>query len=117
MTDYNDGNWHVWSGGDCCPVHPKSDVEAVWHDPRMGNAGTTGPRPAKVENEPTLAWAHVVKFRVVKVHREPRECWGFCNGIYATEAKARQVLGELHAANPTLGFGDMEITHWREVTA
>ena len=72
MTNYNDGEWHTWDGGKC-PVHPKSEVEAVWHDPRMKNAGITGPRPAKVDNEPTLAWGHVVKFRVVKEHREPRE--------------------------------------------
>ena len=74
MTNYNDGNWHIWNGGEC-PVHPKTEVEAVWHDPRMGNAGMSGPRPAKVENEPTLAWVHVVKFRVVKEYREPREFW------------------------------------------
>ena len=71
MTDYNDGNWHGWNGGEC-PVHPKSEVEAVWHDSRMKRAGMTGPRPAKVENEPTLAWEHVVKFRVVKAHAEPQ---------------------------------------------
>jgi hypothetical protein len=29
MTDYNDGNWHGWQGGDC-PVHPKSEVEGFW---------------------------------------------------------------------------------------
>ena len=74
MTDHNDGNWHGWNGGEC-PVHPKSVVEAVWHDPLRSTAGVTGPCPAKVENEPTLAWSHVVKFRVVKVHREPREWW------------------------------------------
>ena len=72
MTNYNDGKWHGWNGG-ACPVHPKSEVEAVWHDLRTNNAGMTGPRPAKVDNEPTLAWAHVVKFRVVKEYREPQE--------------------------------------------
>lgn len=74
MTNYNDGNWHIWHGGEC-PVHPKTVVEAVWHDPRMERAGISGPRPAKVENEPTLAWVHVVKFRVVKEYHEPREFW------------------------------------------
>ena len=86
MTDYNDGNWHAWHGGEC-PVHPKSTVEAVWHDPRMERAGMTGPRPAKVENEPTLAWAHVVKFRVVKEYREPREGWAVPLFATAREAK------------------------------
>jgi len=79
MADYNDGNWRDWNGGEC-PVHPKTTVEAVWHDPRMGRAGMTGPRPAKVENEPTLAWVHVVKFRVIKEYREPREWWMVKNG-------------------------------------
>ena len=74
MTNYNDGNWHIWNGGEC-PVHPKSLVEAVWHDPRRRHAGMSGPRPAKGENEPTLAWVHVVKFCVVKEYREPREWW------------------------------------------
>lgn len=74
MTNYNDGNWHIWNGGEC-PVHPKSVVEAVWHDPRLEHAGMSGPRHARVENEPTLAWGHVVKFRVVKQYREPREFW------------------------------------------
>lgn len=72
MTDYNDGQWHGWNGGEC-PVHPKSEVDAVWHDQRLNSAGVTGPRPAKVDNEPTLAWAHVVKFRVVKEYHVPRE--------------------------------------------
>ena len=75
MTDYNDGNWHGWNGGEC-PVHPRSVVEAVWHDPRNAAAGMTGPRPAgDQEVGPSLAWAHVVKFRVIKQHREPRELW------------------------------------------
>lgn len=73
MTDYNDGKWHGWNGGGECPVHPKSQVEAVWHDHRRNSAGMTGPRPAKVDNEPTLAWVHVVKFRVVKEYRVPQE--------------------------------------------
>lgn len=25
MTDYNDGKWHGWNGGDC-PVHPDTEV-------------------------------------------------------------------------------------------
>lgn len=75
VTDYNDGNWHGWNGGEC-PVHPKSVVEAVWHDPHNEAAGMTGPRPAgDQEVGPSLAWAHVVKFRVIKQHREPREVW------------------------------------------
>ena len=32
MEDYNDGGWHLWNGGEC-PVHSKTVVEAVLHDP------------------------------------------------------------------------------------
>ena len=28
MTDYNDGKWHGWNGGEC-PVHPESELK-VW---------------------------------------------------------------------------------------
>ena len=87
MTDYNDGNWHIWNGGEC-PVHPKSVVEAVWHDPRMERAGMSGPRHAKVENEPTLAWVHVVKFRVVKAYREPVDGW-IVQPVFASAREAK----------------------------
>jgi hypothetical protein len=30
MTDYNDGEWHGWNGGEC-PVDPRAWVE-VWYD-------------------------------------------------------------------------------------
>ena len=69
MTNYNDGNWHGWNGGEC-PVHPKSVVEAVWHD---ANQETTG-----IRKGPALggAWhSQILKFRVVNEYREPREWW------------------------------------------
>ncbi len=31
MTDYNDGNWHGWNGGEC-PVHPESMVVVTFND-------------------------------------------------------------------------------------
>lgn len=33
MTDYYDGKWHGWSGGDC-PVSDHTKVEALWVDPK-----------------------------------------------------------------------------------
>ena len=74
MTNYNDGKWHGWNGGDC-PVHPKTIVEYVWHDPIRSTAGFGGARLAYDCGGPRLAWAHVVKFRVLKEHKEPREFW------------------------------------------
>lgn len=88
MTNYNDGEWHLWDGGEC-PVHPKSVVEAVWHDPRMGCAGMSRPREAIENPGPSLAWAHVVKFRVVKEYREPRDFW-----ICPEEGKFAAVIHE-----------------------
>jgi hypothetical protein len=29
MTDYNDGKWHGWNGGEC-PVDPEALVDVVW---------------------------------------------------------------------------------------
>lgn len=105
MADYNDGNWHIWNGGEC-PVHPKSIVEAVWHDQRMERAGMYSPRPAKVENELTLAWAHVVKFRVVKEYREPRERWIVGTYAFASAREAKTTFPGITIAGetPTIQF-------------
>lgn len=72
MTNYNDGKWHGWNGGDC-PVHPESVVDYVWFDEGDENelCGTTKGRMAS----DAVAWRQVVKFRVTKEHKEPREFW------------------------------------------
>ena len=69
MTDYNDGNWHGWSGGEC-PVDPESLVDQVWHDPDRGTAGLHVQKRAG-----SRAWGQTLRFRVVKPYREPREFW------------------------------------------
>ena len=73
MTNYNDGKWHGWNGGEC-PVHPESVVKCAYTDrnsitdmakifPWSGGLFSDGStdRPAA--------------FRVVKEHRPPRRCW------------------------------------------
>lgn len=115
MTDYNDGKWHGWNGGEC-PVHPKSLVEAVWHDPRIEEAGMTGPRPAMDEPGPTLAWPHVVKFRVIHAHREPREAWSYGAHLRDTREEAEAFRAAVAASNPGNGYENTQIVHWREVT-
>lgn len=67
MTDYNDGNWHGWNGGEC-PVHPRTIVEI---STRMGaqEAATASAWTWHMSANPIIA------FRVVKQHREPRELW------------------------------------------
>ena len=86
MTNYNDGNWHIWHGGEC-PVHPKSIVEAVWHDPNQEKTG--------IRNGNALggAWrGQIVKFRVVKEYREPREFWIVGSYTFASAHEAKTAI-------------------------
>lgn len=63
MTNYNDGKWHGWNGGEC-PVHPRSQVKTLEEDcQRMFSANA-------------IDWKLLRgAFRVVKEYREPREFW------------------------------------------
>jgi hypothetical protein len=71
MTDYNDGKWHGWNGGEC-PVHPRSTVEPIWLEGRQGKGSLI------LEAE-RVSWGGKfdvpVAFRVIKEHREPRKWW------------------------------------------
>lgn len=71
--NYNDGNWHGWYGGNTKPasVHKDSIIDYVWFDEYdeeelCGTIKDMGASDA-------VAWSQVVKFRVTKVHKEPRE--------------------------------------------
>jgi hypothetical protein len=64
MTNFNDGNWHGWNGGEC-PVHPKSEVR-IWD----ATSGQDLWIPAEA-----VHWAFCGAFRVAKEYREPREWW------------------------------------------
>lgn len=72
MTDYNDGKWHGWNGGEC-PVHPKTQVQIQ----TLGDGGGDATCEARsfVWNKPDYMGRPIVAFRVVKQHREPREFW------------------------------------------
>lgn len=67
MTDYNDGKWHGWNGGEC-PVHPLTIVEVALID-------------SKPSRDYAQCWywdakdTRVAAFRVVKEYRQPREVW------------------------------------------
>jgi hypothetical protein len=69
MTNYNDGKWHGWNGGEC-PVHPKSKINVKW----SCNGVETGEATAYSFS---AHWTgHVIcAFRVVEEHKEPREFW------------------------------------------
>lgn len=76
MTNYNDGQWHGWNGGEC-PVHPKTEVEAVV---RPAPAGGDEYKPAIPSIAGRIHWGAdtlypIIAFRVTKEHREPREWW------------------------------------------
>ena len=76
MTNYNDGKWHAW-GSDITPasVHSKSMIEYVWHDANRNNAGVKASSAGCDENGVGPAWNHILKFRVVKEYKKPREFW------------------------------------------
>lgn len=70
MTNYNDGNFHGWNGGEC-PVHPRTMVEYVCRDTLRDEdvAGNLVWDEADEECDPIIA------FRVTKERKEPREWW------------------------------------------
>lgn len=105
MTDYNDGNWHGWNGGEC-PVHPKSIIQAV-----RGTDGDADVVTWEAGNFQASNWIDdgrsysVIAFRVVKEYREPREFW-----LYRDSAAERFGVS---LGKPTAFWG--EVIHVREV--
>ena len=75
MTNYNDGKWHGWNGGEC-PVHPKSEVECRLREAGVGYDG-------KIRRAGNWGWGHssfspsvdIIAFRVTKEYKEPRRIW------------------------------------------
>ena len=104
--NYNDGKWHGWNGGEC-PVHPETVIEARWKSTiasQRGQAGYYGAGQWTWENNYSN---HIIAFRVVKEHKEPREWW-----ICKTDIGATFTLN-------TCPYEDTEweeIIHVREVT-
>ena len=98
MTDYNDGKWHGWNGGEC-PVDPCSEVEWLWMDPNLNTAGKSNGIASRA------AWRNqVLRFRVTKpAPPKPMEWWLDCDGCrWDSEDEARK-------------YGDGEPIHVREV--
>lgn len=89
MTNYNDGNWHGWNGGEC-PVHPKTEVETVLLD---------GTAPIRATAD-MRQWEHVgdksdiIAFRVVKEYREPREFYLNIHNMHAVTKHDHLACGE-----------------------
>jgi hypothetical protein len=113
MTNYNDGEWHFWNGGEC-PVHPKTMIEFVYHDGAKSvgyNKCCAGPHDDTYAH---AAWERVIRFRVVIPYVEPKpplEHWSvyfgdMIGGSWTDEGAARSVAEQyLHA----------RVVHMREV--
>lgn len=97
MTDYNDGKWHGWSGGEC-PVHPKTVVEIVYFEDGI----THNEAICKYCDFSKNAELPIIAFRVIKEHKEPREfyarfldrcdVWQHCSDEHPDAARFREVL-------------------------
>ena len=109
MTDYNDGNWHAWIGESLKPaaIHDKSVVEYVWHDENTNKCGKCERVAGRDERDVGPAWGNMLKFRVTKEHREPREFW--LVGCYWFQSK--EDAKKWHGCHTPA----REITHVREV--
>jgi hypothetical protein len=77
MTDYNDGKWHAWNGGEC-PVHPKTHGEFVFADGTILREKTAG---EWLWNDKHLP---IVAFRVTKPYTDPKEYSGTCYAYHYT---------------------------------
>ena len=79
-TNYNDGLWHGWNGGEC-PVHPKTKVELV-----AGNWLASGIAAGEHDWGGDQKYP-IIAFRVVKEFQEPRE-WRIVGGFDAFSDEA-----------------------------
>ena len=79
MTDYNDGKWHGWNGGEC-PVHPETIVTCRLQDEASIHDGAMDAAKGWEFEDPTDPCS-VIAFRVVRQHKEPEiitgECWAY----------------------------------------
>ena len=84
MTNYNDGNWHGWNGGER-PVHPDTIVDSVWMR-KNGEVVRDRNCPARNRVFEGNKYGKIIAFRVIKGHWEPREWWIAPDGLsYADE--------------------------------
>ena len=111
MTDYNDGNWHGWNGGEC-PVHKESEVVVRFRDRNEETEDNDVGKPAY-----WWAFRHdgggddIIAFRVTKVYREPREWWLYGGNTFAS-FEAANVNRQCDLEDDC---GGGEIIHVREV--
>ena len=111
MTNYNDGKWHGWNGGER-PVHPESMVEWLHVSEVLERDFRDAPAILAGYFDD---WSEIIAFRVVKEYREPRECWAYLTHMHDSLADAEAFRAQVDANHPGRGHLDTPITHWREV--
>ena len=111
MTDYNDGKWHGWNGGEC-PVHQASLVDIVTEGGIAFPESYAGSIGGWERGHPNP----IVAFRVIKPYTEPREWWTVGLRMFETPEEARKFLDDLGDAYPYKGYDKQPIIHVREVT-
>jgi hypothetical protein len=67
VTNYNDGKWHAWPGGEC-PVHPDSEIEAEYVTSYSMKETFKNTACGKY-------WKYPFLFRVTKEYKAPCEYW------------------------------------------
>lgn len=81
MSNYNDGKWHGWDGGEC-PVHTESVIEYLWN----GSSGVHHEKNIKagecLSAFTTTGKYYMIAFRIIREHRESREWWILHGKIY-----------------------------------
>lgn len=82
VTDYNDGKWHGWNGGEC-PVDPASLIVCAY---RSCSTDATGQYAGMGTRAGIAPWADIIAFRVTKpAPPKPRE-W-FVTGGHLHETR------------------------------
>lgn len=105
MTDYNNGKWHGWNGGEC-PVNDDSIVEGMYL-----RGGAPAPESPVTDRAAHFDWDlknanTLIAFRVVKAYREPRTFWAVGKHLQDTLADAEAFCDALERDHPGKGYGD-----------
>lgn len=98
MTDYNDGLWHGWNGGEC-PVHPRSVVD-VAHEDRGIVCGETAEQ---------WFWngkgCRIIAFRVITPYQAPREFWAVGSQLFNNRVGAEDFCARLDGCYTGKDYG------------
>jgi len=117
MTDYSDGNWHAWNGGEC-PVHPESEIDVVLQNSFGNLIRDTRLAFDHIWDTSGMNKAQTFAFRVTKAYVEPSklfERWYLRADGFASEAVAQMFLDRLNAEYPEHDWLGHDVVHMIEV--